>query len=109
MRALPAVALASVMILLSLGAATAHSPTTFGDNESLASAALVREPTKSWAIYSEIHTGGESAWMIRKDSPQLKAELNEMLARYPEGSSVPSTLLQKYLQNTRLAKKATSE
>jgi hypothetical protein len=30
--------------------------------------------------------------MIRKDSPQLKAELNEMVARYPEGSSVRNTL-----------------
>jgi hypothetical protein len=26
--------------------------------------------------------------MIRKDSPQLKAELNAILARYPQGSSV---------------------
>ncbi len=47
--------------------------------------------------------------MIRKDSPQLKAGLNEALARYPEGFSVRNTLLQKYLQNTKFAKEATSK
>lgn len=62
MRVLPAAALAFVMISLSLGEAVAHSPTTTGDNESLANAALVREPTKSWAIYSEIHEGGEARY-----------------------------------------------
>ena len=56
-----------------------------------------------------VRTGGEIAWMIRKDSPQLKAELNEFLARYPEGSSTRNVLLQKYLQNTKFAREATSK
>jgi len=56
-----------------------------------------------------LRTGGELAWMIRKDSPQLKAELNEFIARYREGSSVRKILLQKYLQNTEFAKEATSK
>jgi len=56
-----------------------------------------------------VRTGGEIAWMIRKDSPQLKAELNEFLARYPEGSSTRNILLQKYLQNTKFAREATSK
>jgi membrane-bound lytic murein transglycosylase MltF len=56
-----------------------------------------------------VRTGGEIAWMIRKDSPQLKAELNGFIAHYPEGSSVRSTLFQKYLQNTKFAKEATSK
>ena len=47
--------------------------------------------------------------MIRKDSPKLKAELNEFLARYPEGSSTRNILLQKYLQNTKFAMEATSK
>ena len=56
-----------------------------------------------------LRTGGELGWMIRKDSPQLKAELNDFIARYPEGSSVRNILLQKYLQNTKFAKEATSK
>ncbi len=56
-----------------------------------------------------LRTGGEIAWMIRKDSPQLKAELNEFIARYPEGSTTRNVLLQKYLQNTKFAKEATSK
>jgi len=51
---------------------------------------------------------GEIGWMLRKDSPQLKAALNALLARYPEGSARRNALLQKYLKNTRWAKEATS-
>jgi membrane-bound lytic murein transglycosylase MltF len=56
-----------------------------------------------------VRTGGDTAWMIRKDSPQLKAELNAVLARYPEGSNMRNTLFQKYLQNTKFAREATSK
>jgi membrane-bound lytic murein transglycosylase MltF len=56
-----------------------------------------------------LRTGGEIAWMIRKDSPQLKAEINEYIVRYPEGSSTRIVLLQKYLKNTKFAKEATSK
>lgn len=58
MRALPAAAMAMSMILLSLGAALAHSPAIPGGTEGLAGAETVREPTKSWAFYTEIHEGG---------------------------------------------------
>jgi membrane-bound lytic murein transglycosylase MltF len=56
-----------------------------------------------------INTGGTIGWMIRKNSPLLKAELNAMLARYPSGSSVRNQLLQKYLKSTKFVKNATSK
>jgi membrane-bound lytic murein transglycosylase MltF len=56
-----------------------------------------------------IRTGGETAPMIRKDSPQLKQELNTFLARYPAGSATRNQLLQKYLKNTKFVKDATSK
>ena len=56
-----------------------------------------------------VRTGGEIAWMIRKNSPQLKEELNAFLARYPEGSKTRNILLQKYLKNTKFVKSATSK
>lgn len=56
-----------------------------------------------------VRTGGDIAWMIRKDSPQLKAELNDFLARYPEGSRVRTTMLHRYLQNAKFAKEAASK
>jgi len=55
-----------------------------------------------------VRTGAAIAWMIRKDSPQLKAELNAGLARYPESSWQRTELLARYLKNTRWAKAATS-
>jgi membrane-bound lytic murein transglycosylase MltF len=56
-----------------------------------------------------IRTGGEIGWMLRKDSPQLKTELNAFLARYSEGSPRRTQLLQKYLKSTKWAKQATSK
>jgi membrane-bound lytic murein transglycosylase MltF len=56
-----------------------------------------------------VKTEGQIAMMIRKNSPQLKAELNEFLARYPEGSAQRNVLLQKYLKNVKYAKAATSK
>jgi membrane-bound lytic murein transglycosylase MltF len=56
-----------------------------------------------------VRTGGETAAMIRKDSPQLKQELNAFLARYPEGSATRNQLLQKYMKNTKFVKNATSK
>jgi membrane-bound lytic murein transglycosylase MltF len=56
-----------------------------------------------------LRTGGQTAWMIRKDSPLLKKELDEFIARYPEGSSTRNQLLAKYLKSTKYAKDATSD
>ncbi len=56
-----------------------------------------------------VRSGGEIGWMLRKNSPQLKAELNATLARYPEGSARRNMLLQKYMKSTKWAKEATSE
>jgi membrane-bound lytic murein transglycosylase MltF len=55
-----------------------------------------------------IRTGGEIGWMIRKNSPLLKAELKRFIAQYPEGSKQRNLLLQKYLKSTKFAKEATS-
>jgi len=56
-----------------------------------------------------IKTGGTMGWMIRKNSPLLKAEINAMLSRYPEKSAIRNQLLQKYLKNTKFVKNATSK
>lgn len=56
-----------------------------------------------------VRTSGDIGWMIRKNSPQLKAELNDFIARYPQGSKTRNILLQKYLKNTKFAKNATSQ
>jgi len=55
-----------------------------------------------------VRTAGEIGWMIRKNSPQLKAELNAFIARYPKGSKTRNIILQKYLKNTKFVKNATS-
>jgi membrane-bound lytic murein transglycosylase MltF len=52
---------------------------------------------------------GQIAMMVRKNSPQIMAELNALIARYPEGSLRRNVLLQKYLKDTKFAKQATSK
>jgi membrane-bound lytic murein transglycosylase MltF len=56
-----------------------------------------------------VRTAGEIGWMMRKSSPQLKAELNQFIARYPEGSKTRNILLQKYLKNAKFVRNATSK
>jgi membrane-bound lytic murein transglycosylase MltF len=56
-----------------------------------------------------VSTGTDIAWMIRRNSPQLKKALDEFLARYPEGSKTRNILLQKYLKQTKYARNATSK
>jgi membrane-bound lytic murein transglycosylase MltF len=55
-----------------------------------------------------VRTDGQAGMMVRKDSPQLLAELNAFIARYPEGSLTRNVLLQRYLKSVKYAKPATA-
>lgn len=56
-----------------------------------------------------VRTDGQTAMMIRKNSPKLMAQLNAFIERYPEGSLKRNELLQKYLKSVTYAKAATSK
>jgi membrane-bound lytic murein transglycosylase MltF len=56
-----------------------------------------------------VRTDRQTAMMVRKNSPQLMAELNAFNARYAEGSFQRNVLTQKYLKSVKYAKRATSE
>jgi membrane-bound lytic murein transglycosylase MltF len=56
-----------------------------------------------------VRTGGEIAWAIRKDSPQLKATLDDFAKRNKAGTSTGNQLLTRYLKNTKYVKSAASE
>jgi membrane-bound lytic murein transglycosylase MltF len=56
-----------------------------------------------------LRSGAQIAWAIRKNSPLMKAELDEFLARHPEGSASYNMLFQKYLKNTKFVKNSASE
>ncbi len=56
-----------------------------------------------------VKSDGQTAWMIRKNSPQLMAELNAFIALFPEGSLRRNLLFKKYLKDTNYAKQATSK
>jgi membrane-bound lytic murein transglycosylase MltF len=56
----------------------------------------------------KVHEGGEIAWMIRKDSPKLKAQISAFAAKYGSGSPFSASLVKKYAGNPRYVKAATS-
>jgi membrane-bound lytic murein transglycosylase MltF len=56
-----------------------------------------------------VRSGGEVAWAIRKNSPMLKAALDDFSTRNKEGTSNGNTILQRYLQNHKYVKNAGSE
>ena len=56
-----------------------------------------------------VRTGGDIAWAIRKGSPQLKAAVDDFVARHAQGTTVGNTILARYLKSTKYVKDAASE
>ncbi|HWM28284.1 MAG TPA: transporter substrate-binding domain-containing protein [Woeseiaceae bacterium] len=56
-----------------------------------------------------VHTGGEIAWAIRKDTPQLKAALDDFAKANKVGTSIGNQLLKRYLKDVKYVKNAASE
>ena len=55
-----------------------------------------------------IASGGQLAWVMRKNNPQFKQLVDEFVASHAVGTSFGSTLLRRYLQNTKWVKNSTS-
>lgn len=55
-----------------------------------------------------IASGQQTAWVVRKNNPQLKQLLDEFLTPRVVGTSFGNTLLRRYLQNTKWIKNSTS-
>jgi membrane-bound lytic murein transglycosylase MltF len=55
-----------------------------------------------------IASGQQVAWVMRKDNPQFKQLVDEFVSSHAVGSSFGSTLLRRYLQNTKWVKNSTS-
>ncbi|HUL13797.1 MAG TPA: transporter substrate-binding domain-containing protein [Methylococcaceae bacterium] len=54
-------------------------------------------------------TGAKIAWAIRKGSPQLKAVVDDFMARHAKGTSLGNQILARYLKNAKYVKDAASE
>ena len=52
---------------------------------------------------------GKTAWVIRKNNPQLKQLADEFVSTHGAGTSFGNTLLRRYLKNTKWVKNSTSE
>jgi len=57
----------------------------------------------------KLRTGASLAVAIRKNSPQIAAELNAFLAKFGLGTAFGNIIEKRYLANTSYAKQATSE
>jgi len=55
-----------------------------------------------------IASGGQLAWVMRKNNPQLQQLVDEFVASHSVGTSFGNTLLRRYLQNTKWVKDSTS-
>ena len=55
-----------------------------------------------------VNEGGDIAWMIRKDSPKLKAEIAGFAKKYGQKSGFGNALVKKYSGSPRIVKPATS-
>jgi len=56
-----------------------------------------------------IASAGQTAWVMRKNNPQLKQLVDEFLATHGLGTSFGNTLLRRYLKNAQWVKNSTSK
>ncbi|HEX5768484.1 MAG TPA: transporter substrate-binding domain-containing protein, partial [Burkholderiales bacterium] len=57
----------------------------------------------------KVHEGGDIAWMIRKESPRLKAEISAFAEKHGQDSAFGKNLVKKYTGSTRFVRNATSK
>ncbi|MBA1046405.1 lytic transglycosylase F, partial [Escherichia coli] len=53
-----------------------------------------------------LRDGGNIAWAVRQDSPQLLALLNNFVKKNCQGTTLGNTLLLRYLKNAKYVKNA---
>lgn len=51
-----------------------------------------------------VREGGEIAWAFRKNSPELKAIVNEFVKEHMQGTMIGNMLLKRYLKSTKYSK-----
>lgn len=56
-----------------------------------------------------LRTGGSIAWAIRKNSPQLKAAVDDFIGRNAMGTAAGNTILARYLKSAKYVKNAAAE
>jgi membrane-bound lytic murein transglycosylase MltF len=56
-----------------------------------------------------VRAGGEIAWAFRKNSPKLKAVVNDFVKGHKKGTMLGNILFKRYLQNTKYVKNSMSE
>jgi membrane-bound lytic murein transglycosylase MltF len=56
-----------------------------------------------------LRQGGAIAWAMRKNSPGLKAALDDFVVRHGKGTTMGNTILNRYLKDLKYVKDATSE
>ena len=56
-----------------------------------------------------INKGGNTGWAFRKDSPLLTDSVNAFMRTHRQGTLIGNVLIQRYIENTRWVRNATSE
>ena len=58
---------------------------------------------------SAVRTGGDIAWAFRKNSPKLKAMVNQYIKGHKKGTMLGNILFKRYLEDTKYVKNSASE
>ena len=71
-----------------------HAPLMPGSNESLDTATVVSDPTKSWAVYAELHEGGEAQYYRFDIAQEQRIHVSLLKSTAPDdGDFVPGFVL----------------
>lgn len=84
----------AVLFLLFVPSIMAHAPLGSGDNESLATAVVIPDPLKSWALYAQLHEGGEAQYYKFNITQGQRIHVMLYKSRRPEEAAfLPSFVL----------------
>lgn len=56
-----------------------------------------------------VRTGGEIAWMLRKNTPEFRKVVNNFLKKHKKGTLIGNILFKRYLKNTKWVKNSLTE
>jgi hypothetical protein len=82
-----------VIVFLAIPLVMAHAPLGTGDNESIGKATVIPDPTKSWALYSQLNSDGDAQYYTFTITAGQKIHVTMYKSMRPEDANFTPRLI----------------
>jgi hypothetical protein len=87
------ITIAILMFLLTIPFVMAHAPLGTGDNESIDKATVIPDPTKSWALFSQLNSDGDAQYYTFNITQGQKIQVTMYKSMRPEDANFTPRLV----------------